>query len=152
MLKTWPPLRICAKQRLVSWRSQLLRTQNVWRRLQLLGSKQDVEVSIVMGVPQNGWFIRGRPIKMDDFPGTPILGNHHVNIVSMHILWSFTSTSASRNKSPPWILQHHATSIYFKQYLGMKRACFKREQHTEQVLLQEHNIAVLRLQFFVLQY
>ena len=35
-----------------------------------------------MGVPQNGWFIRGNPIKMDDFRGTPILGNLQITIKS----------------------------------------------------------------------
>ena len=30
------------------------------------------------GVPQNGWFIREKLIKMDDLGGTPILGNLHI--------------------------------------------------------------------------
>ena len=33
-----------------------------------------------MGVPPDGWFIRENRIKMDDFGGTPILGNTH-NII-----------------------------------------------------------------------
>ena len=32
-------------------------------------------VSIVMGVPQKGWFIMGNPMSMDDDWRTPILGN-----------------------------------------------------------------------------
>ena len=38
-------------------------------------------VSIVMGVPQNRLFIRENPTKMNDFWGTPILGNLHMNII-----------------------------------------------------------------------
>jgi hypothetical protein len=33
-----------------------------------------------MGVPPDGWFIRENSIKMDDFCGTPIIGNTH-NII-----------------------------------------------------------------------
>ena len=35
-------------------------------------------VSIVMGVPPNGWSMRENPIKMDDLGVTPISGNHHI--------------------------------------------------------------------------
>ena len=34
-----------------------------------------------IGVPQNGWFIRENPIKMDDLGGTPIFGNTHVDFL-----------------------------------------------------------------------
>ena len=32
-----------------------------------------------IGVPQNGWFILEDPIKTDDFGGTTILGNPHID-------------------------------------------------------------------------
>ena len=35
-------------------------------------------ISIVMGDPQNGWFIGENPVKMGWFGGTPILGNPHI--------------------------------------------------------------------------
>ena len=35
---------------------------------------------MALGVPQNAWFIRGNPIKMDDLGGTPILGHLHVEL------------------------------------------------------------------------
>ena len=38
-------------------------------------------VSIVMGVPQNEWFIRKKPIENGWFRGTPIYGNPHVSLV-----------------------------------------------------------------------
>lgn len=34
--------------------------------------------SIVMGVPQNGWFLRGSPVKMDDLGAPAIFGNLHL--------------------------------------------------------------------------
>ena len=44
-------------------------------------------VSIVMGVPPNGWFVRENRIKMDDFGGTPISGNTHMCGYSWPIVW-----------------------------------------------------------------
>ena len=40
-------------------------------RLKKLNAETDMGVSIVMGVPPNGWFIRDNPIKMDDDWGYP---------------------------------------------------------------------------------
>ena len=40
----------------------------------------DMGVSIVMGVPQNAWFIMENPTKNGWFRGTPILGNPHINV------------------------------------------------------------------------
>ena len=45
-----------------------------------------MEVSIVMGVPQRGWFIMGNPTQMHDNWGYPhFLGNLMWGLV--HILW-----------------------------------------------------------------
>ena len=38
-----------------------------------------MEVSIVMGVPQNGWFIRGNPTKMDDL-GVPLFEETTIHV------------------------------------------------------------------------
>ena len=43
-------------------------------------------VSIVMGDPQNRWFIREIPTKMDDDLGGPISGNLHIGDVSLYAL------------------------------------------------------------------
>ena len=40
--------------------------------------KLDMGVSIVMGVPQNGWFIVENLLKIDDLGVTPISGNLHI--------------------------------------------------------------------------
>ena len=42
-----------------------------------------------IGVPQNGWFIRENPIKMDDLGGTPIFGNTHMDVYAC--LWVVSS-------------------------------------------------------------
>ena len=36
----------------------------------------EMGVSMAMGVPPNGWFIRGNPVKIDG--GTPFLGNPQI--------------------------------------------------------------------------
>ena len=41
----------------------------------------DEGFQLVIGVPQNGWFITENPTKMDDLGGTPIFGNHHMSYV-----------------------------------------------------------------------
>ena len=58
-----------------------------------------LEVSIVMGVPHNGWFRMENPTKMDDLGDTPISGNHHFNAQSdgwfgrlwTGIVWNFSA-------------------------------------------------------------
>ena len=42
-------------------------------------------VSIVMGIPQNGWFIVENPLKMGWFGGTSISGNHHMEITEHRV-------------------------------------------------------------------
>ena len=51
-----------------------------------------MEVSMAMGVPQNGWFIREHPIKMDDwgvplFQETTIFLSSSTHGVSLHLVW-----------------------------------------------------------------
>ena len=43
----------------------------------LYENDKNLVVSIVMGVPKNGWFMRNNPIEMDNFGGTTMYGNHH---------------------------------------------------------------------------
>ena len=46
----------------------------------------DAEVSIVMGVPQNGWFIMETPIKMND-----------LDMISLYILYITVYKKATNN-------------------------------------------------------
>ena len=47
-----------------------IRTSGSMLMLVVFFDRTKMEVSIVMGVPPNGWFIRGNPIEMDDL-GVP---------------------------------------------------------------------------------
>ena len=58
-----------------------------------------------IGVPQNGWFIRENPIKMDDLGGTPIFGNTllYTNLRSVvdTVFFSNVSTSTAHSLIGP---------------------------------------------------
>ena len=54
-----------------------------------------------MMVPQNGRFIMGNPIKIDDFGGTTILGNPHIDDLDRHESTGTFSTFSTLQMLPP---------------------------------------------------
>ena len=49
--------------------------------------------------PIAGWYIKENPIKMDDFRGTPILGNHHVSSLQNPFPRSFSEVVSAYRRS-----------------------------------------------------
>ncbi len=82
-----------------------------------------------IGIPQNGWFITGNPIKMGWFGGTPIFGNIHIiTYIYIYILrqWEFRGAQKHQYFLPLWIIirsQIQAQYSPTKSLLSRKRAC-----------------------------
>ena len=60
-----------------------------------------------IGVPQNGWFTRENPIRIDDLGGTPVFGNTHIKESQADkFFFELPSTAISRPRvalvAPPW--------------------------------------------------
>ena len=88
-------------------------------------------VSIVMGVPQNGWFIREHPIKMDDwYRGTSIFGIFH-----MGILWDIDGYSDIRGiqwyKGIQWDITYNG--MYSEEHMAKIGKTYLRQPRLEGV-------------------
>ena len=56
-----------------------------WRKAPSGGVGRYMGVSIVIGVPKNGWFVRENPIQKWMTRGTPILGDNHMTWIDMMV-------------------------------------------------------------------
>jgi len=71
-----------------------------------------------IGVPQNGWFIKENPIKMDEFGGTTIFGNTQMECLNQFVKKSIFFKSKLRS-SPPGVWRSHNSPGWFIQILIM---------------------------------